>query len=58
MQHDQVRDPPIKKDRIIATPPPSWYDVNIRAMHPRVFAAYVAMLSCPVSFVCTQMHWN
>ena len=39
MQHAGCNMSPIKKDRIIETPPPSWYDVKIRAMHPRVFAA-------------------
>lgn len=47
---------PIKKERIMETPPPSWYDVKMRAMHPRVFAAYVTMLSCPVFFVCRPSH--
>lgn len=44
---------PIMKPRIMAMPPPSWWDVNILAMQPRLFAMYVTLLSCPVFFACS-----
>lgn len=50
----QLNCAPSRKARIMDMPPPSWYDVNILAVQPRLFAAYVTMLSCPVFLVCAR----